>query len=356
MLSKEEYYKQYQIKYQKIKFKDYLKKTSNILAFNNNKLIYSFLFLSIPLFFTFFIDYVAESESNNHQVIISKNYNLEIEKIDNMIEEKSLIKEKSFLVSLTKKSFLNKFNDKSDKINSYYSNQNNKSKEIIDNFEINNLDFSKNISKKKQEFIKIVLPLSIDQNQKILAQRQRLIEIKKYLNFNKTLSNKDQKFLKNLALNYDIINNNRHKIDIINDLLITVDIIPNSIVLAQAANESGWGTSRFAKEYNALFGEYTYDVNTGVVPLERQPQEKHLVKFFSSINKSVESYFDNINTHYAYSNFRKIRNLQRTNNSFNVDLLLEELNLYAEDRNYVDNLKSIIRINNLEKFDKLPSI
>ena len=349
MLSKEEYYNQYKIKYQKIKFTDSLKKTSNFFSLNYNKLIFSFLFLSIPLLFTFFIDNIVDSESNNSKFVTSQIYNLEIEKFDNVIKEKSVLEEKNIILSLTKKAFLNKFNHKPYKINFNYSN--NKSKKII-----NNLDFSKNISEKKKEFIKIVLPLSIDQNQKILAQRQRLIEIKKYLNFNKTLSNKDQKFLNNLALNYDIINNNRHKIDIINDLLIAVDIIPNSIVLAQAANESGWGTSRFAKEYNALFGEYTYDIKTGVVPLERQPEEKHLVKFFPSINKSVESYFDNINTHYAYSNFRKIRNDQRKYNNFNVDLLLEELNLYAEDRNYVDNLKSIIRINNLEKFDKLPSI
>ena len=66
----------------------------------------------------------------------------------------------------------------------------------------------------------------------------------------------------------------RHKIDIINDLLIYIDIIPNSIVLAQAANESGWGSSRFATEFNALFGEYTYDINNGIIPARREEGKK----------------------------------------------------------------------------------
>ena len=75
---------------------------------------------------------------------------------------------------------------------------------------------------------------------------------------------------------------NKHKVDIIEELLNKIDVIPNSIVLAQAANESGWVMSRFAQEYNALFGEYTYDFSKGGIPLQREQGKTHFVKSFSS--------------------------------------------------------------------------
>ena len=120
---------------------------------------------------------------------------------------------------------------------------------------------------------------------KIIALRQRLIDSKNYLNQNKTLSQTDRSFIANLATKYSITTKNKHKIDIINDLLISLDIIPNSIVIAQAANESGWGSSRFATEYNALFGEYTYDSESGVIPYQRKEGKKHLVKYFTTIDQ-----------------------------------------------------------------------
>ena len=177
-----------------------------------------------------------------------------------------------------------------------------------------------------------------------MSLRQKLIDSKNYLNQNKTLSQTDQSFIKNLATKYSVATKNRHKIDIINDLLISVDIIPNSIALAQAANESGWGSSRFATEYNALFGESTYDSKAGIVPFEREEGKKHLVKYFKTIDKSVESYFTNINSHFAYDKFRKLRKILRDqNNSFNVNLLVNKLDVYAEDDEYVDTIVSIIQ-------------
>ena len=74
-------------------------------------------------------------------------------------------------------------------------------------------------------------------------------------------------------------------------------------MLAQAANESGWGTSRFATEFNAFFGEYTFDINNGVVPIDRNNGDKHLIKYFSTVDESITSYFNNINTHIAYYYF-----------------------------------------------------
>tara|TARA_Y100001970_G_scaffold261989_1_gene345648 strand:+ start:3261 stop:4283 length:1023 start_codon:yes stop_codon:yes gene_type:complete len=207
-------------------------------------------------------------------------------------------------------------------------------------------------SSKKQEFIKTVLPLISYENQKIILERTRLENFRKQLVNNKTLKNDNLNHLYSIAKKYKIKYKNKHKLDLVNELLVVVDIIPNSIVLAQAANESGWGKSRFAKEYNAIFGEYTYDFSKGVVPLNREHGENHLVKAFSSIDKSVQSYFRNINTHNAYRDFRKVRKLMRDKNNFaNIDLLISKLDTYAADENYTKIISSIIKTNNLKNFD-----
>ena len=164
----------------------------------------------------------------------------------------------------------------------------------------------------------------------------------------------DISYLKIISKKYLIDTSNKHKIDLIEELLVSVNIIPNSIVLAQAANESGWGSSRFATEYNALFGEYTYDENQGIIPNEREIGKKHLIRNFSSIDKSVQSYFKNINTHYAYQKFRDLRNQAHINNSNQIiKILTQALDVYAEDKSYVKTINSIIDTNKLTKFDKI---
>ena len=125
-------------------------------------------------------------------------------------------------------------------------------------------------------------------------------------------------------------------------------------MLAQAVNESGWGSSRFATEYNALFGEYTYDNNSGIVPYRREEGKKHLVKYFTTIDQSVDSYFTNINSHFAYDKFRKIRKVLRDQKSpFNISLLVNKLDVYAEDDGYVDTIISIIHDNKFTQYDNI---
>ena len=219
------------------------------------------------------------------------------------------------------------------------------------------ISLESNISERKKEFINIILPLIVDQNRNIIVLRQKLIDSKNYLINNKTLSQSDQILINNLAFKYSISLKNRHKIDIINDLLTSIDIIPNSIALAQAANESGWGSSRFATEFNALFGEYTFNNKNGVIPLQREEGKKHLVKFFTTIDKSVESYFININSHSAYDKFRKVRKIFRDNkNPLGVILLANKLDVYAEDKDYVNTIISIIQDNELTKYDNIISL
>ena len=218
--------------------------------------------------------------------------------------------------------------------------------------QVASLNWKNNFTKKKIKFIETLLPLISYQNQKIIVERKRLFEIYDYLDVQKTLHKGDIIFLKNIAKKYLINSKNKHKIDLVEELLQLVDIIPNSIVLAQAANESGWGSSRFAKEHNALFGQYTYDEKNGVVPLRRDKDKRYLIRYFSSIDKSVESYFKNINTHYAYEKFRQIRSEMNKNNlGLNIKLLTQHLDVYAKDEFYVETINSIIETNNLMQFD-----
>ncbi len=220
---------------------------------------------------------------------------------------------------------------------------------IVSNLSDNDYNY---LNHSKRNFVKIVLPIIISENQKILTTRKFLNDLKIKLQTFKTLNNDEITKLNNIAENFDIKYSKKHKLDIIDELLINVDIIPNSIVLAQAAIESGWGKSRFAKEYNALFGEYTYDKNKGVVPLKREHGAKHLIKSFSSYDNSVSSYFKNINSHHAYKDFRKVRNIMRNRNNFsNINLLLSNLNSYAEDNNYIKTISLVIEKNKFYKFD-----
>jgi len=239
-----------------------------------------------------------------------------------------------------------KFLEKSETINTANITQLNNSLHLISS------GWQNSFSNKKIKFIETVLPLIAFENHKILLERKKLLKIKDYLSFEKTLKKNNLKYLKNILKKYKISSKNKHKIDLINELLFNVNVIPNSIVLAQAANESGWGTSRFAREYNALFGQYTYDENKGIVPFEREEGKKHLIKNFTSINKSVESYFQNINSHYAYKNFRKLRSqIKDLNNDFNIKILTNALDVYAEDESYVETINKIIDSNNLNQFD-----
>ena len=204
----------------------------------------------------------------------------------------------------------------------------------------------------KKVFVKTVLPIIINENQNILMTRSFVKNLKNKLETFRTLENKEIRTLNDIAKNYNIKYLKKHKLDLVNEILFNVDVIPNSIVLAQAAIESGWGSSRFAREHNALFGEYTYDTEKGVIPLNRDSGKTHLIKSFNSLDSSVKSYFNNINSHYAYREFRDIRKIMRDKNNFSdVNLLVEKLETYAADSNYVNTIRSVIEKNNFKLFD-----
>ena len=199
-----------------------------------------------------------------------------------------------------------------------------------------------NTKKRKDMFIKIVLPLIVKENTKIRIDRKRLFTI---LNKN---SNTDieKKWLEKKYKQYGVKQND------LSSLKIRMDEIPVSLAIAQAAKETGWGTSRFALKGNALFGQWTWS-GEGLKPKNAEEGKDHKVMKFNSLQLSVRAYLRNLNTHSTYKNLRKERTKLRDKNKPLDSLILSKhLDKYAETGNkYVEVLKKIIEQNNLKDFD-----
>ncbi|MDC3157123.1 glucosaminidase domain-containing protein [Candidatus Pelagibacter bacterium] len=204
------------------------------------------------------------------------------------------------------------------------------------------LDALQSTKLKKETFIKIVLPLIVAENEKILADRKKLTIVsgKKYT------TDLEKQWIRQKLLEYKV------KKGDLNELLIRMDVIPTSIALAQAAKESGWGTSRFALEGNAIFGQWTWS-GQGIAPLDRDSNKKHKILKFPILRASVKAYQNNLNTHKSYFKFREKRSILRGKNKKIVGLeLTDTLNNYAQTGSeYTDTLNQIIKQNRLLDFE-----
>ena len=202
----------------------------------------------------------------------------------------------------------------------------------------------KSIKNRKELFIKITLPLIVQENEKLLSLNKKIKSIK---NRYDQISRKEADWIKNLMVQY--------KADTLDALLIKVDEIPVSLALAQAVIESGWGTSRFAYEGNALFGQYVWGTtNHGIIPNDRKTNAKYKIKSFNTLSESVASYMKNLNTNFHYNEFRINRFVLRSNNiTLKGTYLAEFLFNYSIEDNYTDKIKNIIEINDFEDFENL---
>ena len=205
--------------------------------------------------------------------------------------------------------------------------------------ELKNIENSK---VKKDLFIKIVLPLILEENNTVRIDRKMLFSI---LNKNNNTA-KEKLWLKKKFKQYGIVDKD------LSTLKVRMDIVPVSIAIAQAAKETGWGTSRFAIEGNALFGQWTWS-GEGIKPAAADSDTKHKVMKFKVLKASVRAYIRNLNTHSSYREFRKERAIQRDNlKDLNSILLVEYLNEYAQTgKEYTKILKKIIEQNSLTDFD-----
>jgi len=202
--------------------------------------------------------------------------------------------------------------------------------------------------KRKELFFQSVLPLILRVNDEVDSDRARIIDLRKQARNGETLAAADRLWLAAMADRYKV------KRDNISEMIRRADIIPPSLALAQAAEESGWGTSRFVIEGNALFGQWTVDSDRGLVPSQRDANKSHKIKIFDSLLDGVRAYARNLNTHRAYRGFRAMRaDLRRDGKVLDGFELSENLTSYSERaEEYVASLRKIIRSNRLEKLDR----
>jgi len=204
------------------------------------------------------------------------------------------------------------------------------------------LDELQSTKLKKETFIKIVLPLIVAENERILADRKKLINLSE----KKFTTDLEKQWIRQKLLEYKVKKGN------LKELKNRMDIIPTSIALAQAAKESGWGTSRFALEGNAIFGQWTWS-GQGIAPLDRESNKNHKILKFPILRASVKAYQNNLNTHKSYSKFRQKRLALRDKNKKIKGLeLTETLNNYAQTgAEYTKILNQIIKQNRLTDFE-----
>ena len=199
-----------------------------------------------------------------------------------------------------------------------------------------------NTKKRKNLFIQIILPLVIKENNNIKLDRKKLFSI-----LNKSKNTKGEKvWLNSKFKQYGVTNKD------LSTLKIRMDEVPVSMAIAQAAKETGWGTSRFAQEGNALFGQWTW-TGEGIKPSAADNDSTHKVMKFKILQASVRAYQRNLNTHSSYKDFRSARaELRDEGKKLDSMILTEHLDKYAEiGKEYVIVLQKIIKQNNLIDFD-----
>lgn len=209
-------------------------------------------------------------------------------------------------------------------------------------------DFAKirDVKTKKKTFFDFLKPTIIQANQNLLATRQQILLIEEKLGLEDVLSEQELSFLAQNIKKYRI-KGELTTFQQVAELLNRVDIIPTELVLVQAANESAWGTSRFAKIGLNFFGLWCYKKGCGMVPKSRISGGKHEVAAFKSVEAAVKGYLYNINSHYAYSVFRSIRQqLREQGQPLSPDILATGLLPYSERGvDYVTEIMTMLRHN-----------
>ena len=208
------------------------------------------------------------------------------------------------------------------------------------------------LTPKQQAFVQSFLPMVESANARLAKKRRKLMQLYNTRKRGIALSKEQLDWLTALSQNYGITATTQA----INWqlLLKRVDIIPTSLVLAQAAIESAWGSSRFAKEGNNFFGQYCYRQNCGIVPKQRPPGSTYELSVFPSPSTAIKSYMHNLNTSQHYQSFRDLRYQQRQlDQALNSLQLTEGLLRYSIKRNaYITSLQTVIVNKNLQQHDK----
>ncbi len=201
------------------------------------------------------------------------------------------------------------------------------------------------VTEKKQAFFAYLALMAEAENRRILGARQRIETLRSV----PTLKQEDTQWLTEVAGKLGVTVNEPMREDDFVSLLRHVDVVPNSLILAQAAIESAWGTSRFAIQGNNLFGQWCFEKGCGIVPEHRPAGATHEVRHFYSPRDAVAGYLQNINSHPAYRQLRQIREKARTQGrSIQGCALARGLEAYSErGKHYINEVLQMIRINDL---------
>ncbi|HKJ83786.1 MAG TPA: glucosaminidase domain-containing protein, partial [Mariprofundaceae bacterium] len=201
----------------------------------------------------------------------------------------------------------------------------------------------KSVYEKKLQFFGLLRPIVETENAHILKQRHRLLQLQR----KDSLSRAELHELRRLAARYRVKMPQTPDRAFWTTMLKRIDIIPMELVLAQAANESAWGTSRFARKGNNFFGEWCFSKGCGIVPARRDDGAIHEVEAFDSPRESVDSYIHNLNTLDAYSSLRDLRyHLRKAHRPLKASLLAIGLAQYSERGHaYVRSIRTFIRVN-----------
>tara|TARA_B100001094_G_scaffold157181_1_gene152153 strand:- start:1533 stop:2609 length:1077 start_codon:yes stop_codon:yes gene_type:complete len=308
-----------------------------------------FFFYSAPVI-TNFINHKNNSFQNNSKAILA--YTLNNQTNENLSDDK-ILNEKDLLVDIFS---LNDLETDTVRLNAStikqlfedtnYTLSDVREKKLVKPVALtllpNEIKMIESTKKRKEFFIQIVLPLVLKENNNIKLDRKRLFGIINKSN-NTTL---EKKWLEKKYKQYGIPSKD------LSILKIRMDEVPVSLAIAQAAKETGWGTSRFAQEGNALFGQWTWS-GEGLKPKDADKNQGHKVMKFNVLQASVRAYQRNLNTHSSYKEFRQARaQLRDQGKPLDSLKLAEYLNEYAETGNeYVEVLQKIIKQNELKDFD-----
>ena len=205
----------------------------------------------------------------------------------------------------------------------------------------------KNVAEKKRQFFAFLTPHVEAENKRLIRTHNWLISKRNQLQRQEVLSEQDQQKLNELFKAYRIKTDALSAQKAFDELLKCVDGLPVSLVLMQAANESAWGTSRFAKLGLNFFGKWCYSKGCGVVPNGRPVGKTYEVEAYMTVGESVRSYFKNINTNHAYHLLREIRYQLRENDlPLDAEILATGLIQYSQRGNhYVEEISRMISSN-----------
>ncbi|ELR63576.1 Putative Bax protein [Photobacterium marinum] len=207
----------------------------------------------------------------------------------------------------------------------------------------------KDVAQKKAAFFDFLRPAVEHENQRVERERQFLLELEGKFKSGANIDSESLAYASKLGRVYQVtLNGDAVTPGWFDEMLKRVDVLPEELVLSQAANESGWGTSRFAVEGNNYFGQWCYRKGCGLVPSARTSGATHEVAVFDSAYLSVQAYFMNVNRNRAYTDLRDIRAAQRAAGEL-IDgaKLAEGLSRYSERGHaYVDEIQAMIMHNN----------